>query len=151
MMGGLHIEMAFLKVLGEWLYDSGWITAITTAGEATAGRAGSIQKGASTSRGQWAHQVMVAALYILKCKAFKEYTERVRDSAEKLDFQQWLDMMDNIYPKFAYWNKTMQLEILFFFLQFMKSQREANFEMYVECLGKMVPWMFAMNHVHYAC
>ncbi|KAH3779874.1 hypothetical protein DPMN_157682 [Dreissena polymorpha] len=22
-MGGLHIEMAFLKVLGEWLYDSG--------------------------------------------------------------------------------------------------------------------------------
>ncbi|KAH3730404.1 hypothetical protein DPMN_056390 [Dreissena polymorpha] len=52
MMGGLHIEMSFLKVLGEWLYDSGWITAITTAGVATAGRADSIKNGASTSRGQ---------------------------------------------------------------------------------------------------
>ncbi|KAH3881205.1 hypothetical protein DPMN_005128 [Dreissena polymorpha] len=55
MMSGLHIEMAFLKVLGEWLYESGWITAITTAGVATAGRADSIQKGASTKSGQWVH------------------------------------------------------------------------------------------------
>ncbi|KAH3751271.1 hypothetical protein DPMN_185824 [Dreissena polymorpha] len=84
MMGGLHIEMAFFNVLVDWLYDSGWITAITTAGVATAGRADGIQNGASTSRGQWAHQVMVADLYILKCKAYKEYTERVTDSAEKL-------------------------------------------------------------------
>ncbi|KAH3843740.1 hypothetical protein DPMN_117270 [Dreissena polymorpha] len=114
----------------------------------SAGRADSIQNGASTSRGQWAHQVMVAALYILKCKAYKEYAERVTDSAEKLDYQQWSDMMDNIHPQFAYWNKTMELEILF--LQFMKCQREANYEMYVECLGKMVPWMFAKDHVHYA-
>ena len=56
--------------------------------------------------------------------------------------------MDNIQPQFAYGNKTMELEILC--LQFMKSQREANYEMYVECLGKMVPWMFAMDHVRYA-
>ena len=42
----------------------------------------------------------------------------------------------------------MEIEIQF--LQFMKSQREANYEMYVECLGKMVPWMFAIDHVHYA-
>ncbi|KAH3712589.1 hypothetical protein DPMN_072340 [Dreissena polymorpha] len=46
------MEMAFLKVLGELLYDSGWIKAITTGGEATAGRADNKQKGASTSRGQ---------------------------------------------------------------------------------------------------
>ncbi|KAH3826795.1 hypothetical protein DPMN_128707 [Dreissena polymorpha] len=61
MMGGLRddIEMTFLKVLNEWLYDSGWITAITTAEVATAGRADSIQKGACTLSGQWAHQVMV--------------------------------------------------------------------------------------------
>ncbi|KAH3887197.1 hypothetical protein DPMN_011213 [Dreissena polymorpha] len=79
----------------------------------SAGRADSIHNGASTSRGQWALQVMVAALYILKCKAYKEYAERVTDSAEKLDYQKWSDMMDNIHPQFAYWNKTMELEILF--------------------------------------
>ncbi|KAH3751270.1 hypothetical protein DPMN_185823 [Dreissena polymorpha] len=42
----------------------------------------------------------------------------------------------------------MEIDILF--LQFMKSQREANYEIYEECLGKMVPWMFAMDHVRYA-
>ncbi|KAH3729059.1 hypothetical protein DPMN_055022 [Dreissena polymorpha] len=125
------------KDLVDFLYEKGL----------SAGRADSIQNGASTSRGQWAHQVMVAALYILKCKAYKEYTERVTDSAEKLDYQQWSDMMDIIHPEFAYWNKTLELEILC--LQFMKSQREANYEMCVECLGKMVPWMFAIDHVHY--
>ena len=52
------------------------------------------------------------------------------------------------HPQFAYWYKVQQLEILF--LQFLRSQREQDFVSYVEALGKMIPWMFALDHFHYA-
>ena len=61
MMGGLHIEMALLKTIGDWLKGSGWISALTMANIVTSGRADHIQKGVNIVRGQWVHQVMVCA------------------------------------------------------------------------------------------
>ncbi|XP_038062580.1 uncharacterized protein LOC119733071 [Patiria miniata] len=37
MLGGLHIEMAILKLIGEWLEDSGWTNALTDANIASSG------------------------------------------------------------------------------------------------------------------
>ncbi len=45
MMGGLHIELSMLKVMGDWLGGSGWTTVMATANVTTEGRADSIQKG----------------------------------------------------------------------------------------------------------
>ena len=39
MFGGLHIELAAMKVLGDLLKDSGWTSALVQAGVATAGTA----------------------------------------------------------------------------------------------------------------
>ena len=50
-MGGLHIEMSFLGVIGEWLDGSGWSTLITKSGIITEGRADSVQKGSLDLRG----------------------------------------------------------------------------------------------------
>ncbi|QQP53211.1 uncharacterized protein LOC103506659 [Caligus rogercresseyi] len=41
MFGGLHIEMAALKTLGDWLKGSGWVQALVQAEIATAGTADS--------------------------------------------------------------------------------------------------------------
>jgi hypothetical protein len=41
MFGGLHIEMALLKALGEFLDESGWIAALSDADIATTGTADS--------------------------------------------------------------------------------------------------------------
>ena len=46
-------------------------------------------------------------------------------------------------PQSHYWHNVLQLELLF--LQFLRSQRDPNFDMYVETL-RIIPWMFA----HYA-
>ena len=64
-MGGLHIEMALLSAMEDWLNGSGWVV-MTTANVTTEGRADALQKGSYTSRAQWAHQVTAAALYILQ-------------------------------------------------------------------------------------
>ena len=42
LLGGLHIEMAFIGVIGSWLKDSGWIRALEVAGVTTSGRAAAI-------------------------------------------------------------------------------------------------------------
>lgn len=36
-LGGLHIEMAALKILGDWLAGSGWVEALVQANIATQG------------------------------------------------------------------------------------------------------------------
>ena len=42
MLGGLHIEMAFIGLIGSWLKDSRWIQALEEAGVTTSGRAAAI-------------------------------------------------------------------------------------------------------------
>ena len=37
MFGGLHIEMAALKTLGDWLKGSGWVQAVVQANVTTPG------------------------------------------------------------------------------------------------------------------
>ena len=73
LMGGLHIEMSFLAVIGEWLKGSGWSTLITKSGIITEGWADFVQKESLTSGGQWVHQVTVSVLYILMHRAYDDY------------------------------------------------------------------------------
>jgi hypothetical protein len=57
LFGGLHIEMAALKTLGDLLDSSGWTGALVQAGVATAGTADSFLKAAHVTRTRRAHQV----------------------------------------------------------------------------------------------
>ena len=43
-LGGLHIKMAGLKVIGDWMEDSGWVEALVQAKVASAGTADSFLK-----------------------------------------------------------------------------------------------------------
>ena len=67
MLGSMHTEMTFFKVLGDLLTDSGWTTVISTAGVATGGVADSHLKAAHLTRTRHAHTVTAAALYLLQC------------------------------------------------------------------------------------
>ena len=149
LMGGLHIEMALLSVLGDWLSGSGWVAILTNANVATEGRADVLQKGSSTARSQWAHQVTAAALFCLQSQAYNAYCEASKaDNLPVKAFDDWCQQMSTDHPQFLYWMKTLQLELLF--LQFMRAQREGDFLEYIESLRKIVPLMFAMDHFHYA-
>ena len=50
LLGGLHIEMAALKVLGDWLDDSRWIEALVQANVESAGTAESFLKASHVKR-----------------------------------------------------------------------------------------------------
>ena len=69
MFGGLHIELALWKVVGDLLHGSGWTTALTDSGVTSAGTADSFIKVTHLTRTRHAHQVTVLALYKLQVRA----------------------------------------------------------------------------------
>ena len=148
MFGGLHIEMAFLKVVGGWLEGSGWTSALVDANVATPGTAESFIKAASVTRSRRAHQVTALCLFILLQKAFTKYKEGVASGDNIMTFDSWRTQQVSTTPQFQYWHTALQLELLL--LTFIKSLRAADFKLYVDVLYKMLPWFFAMNHSNYA-
>ena len=51
-------------------------------------------------------------------------------------------------PQFLHWCSVIELETLL--LSLIKSLEIFNFPMFISCLEKIAPWMFAMNHTNYA-
>ena len=55
MLGALHIEMAYLSALGDWLDCSGWVAAITNSEIAHGGTAKSFLCGSKVSKTGYTH------------------------------------------------------------------------------------------------
>ncbi len=147
MFGGLHIEMAALKTVGDWLEGSGWAEALVQAQIVTVGMADSLKKASHVMRTRRAHQVTVAALYILQHCAYDHYSLTCSEDAP-LDFDSWCDERKQNFPQFQYWAIAMELKICI--LTLVRSFREANFAMYLDALAELAPWFFALNHTNYA-
>jgi hypothetical protein len=152
MFGGLHIEMATLRLLGDWLEDSGWTTALVQAGIVSSGTANSFIHASHVTKTRHAHQVTAASLYILLQEAYIEECSSgdtdVTQPADCPTFEEWCTQREKSSVHFEYWLKTLSLELLLF--QFIRSLREGNFQLYVESLTQIIPWMFALDHTHYS-
>ena len=67
MFGGLHIEMAALKMVGDWLKRSGWVQALVQANITTTGTADSFSCAAHVTHTRRAHQVTLAVHLDMSC------------------------------------------------------------------------------------
>lgn len=147
MMGGLHIEMASLKMLAHWLNNSGWDAALVQADITTPGRADAILKASHVTRSRYAHQVSACTLFICQRRAYQAYTNRC-GSQEQLSFDDWVKKQSKECPQFLYWSIVLELELLV--LELVRSIREGKFILYVQVLGKLAPWMFALDLTNYS-
>jgi len=62
--------------------------------------------------------------------------------------EQWCEVQAQQCVQFDYWLKTLSLEIVL--LLFVRAFPEGNFPLYLESLTKIIPWMFALDHIHYS-
>ena len=145
-LGGLHIEMAGLKLIGDWLEDSGWVQALVQAKVASAGIADSFLKVSHVTRTGYAHQVTVCALYIWLKKAYAQHVESLDPDSQSEAFANWCEKRSQEIPQFQFWYTTLQLELLV--LMFVKALRTADFSQYVDSLTKIVPWFFCLDHIN---
>lgn len=116
---------------------------------ASSGTANSFVNARHVTKTRHAHQVTAASLYTLLHQAYSEdCTSNDDDNTALPDFQVWCLQRAKVIVHFDYWLKTLPLELLL--LRYIRSLREGNFELYVESLTQIMPWMFALDHTHYS-
>ena len=99
--------------------------------------------GNKINRCRYGHQVSPATFRKLAGDAFMIETkgkEKLTAYAERVTKKS----KSSVHAQ--YWFQMMSLEIVLFI--FVRNLTEANFEMFVTCKA-IVPWMFALAHVHY--
>jgi hypothetical protein len=148
LFGGLHIEMAALKVLGDLLDGSGWTETLVQAGIASSGTADSFLKAAHVTRTRRAHQVTASSLHLLMKKAYSEYSSNLRSNENLMSFEDWCISRAEGCPQFKFWFMILQLELQL--MIFVRSIREGDFHLYIDALATLVPWFFSLDHTHYA-
>ena len=140
MFGPLHIEMGALRLLGEWLDQSGWTSALVQANVASSGIADSFLRASHVGRTRRAHQLTACCMFILIHAAYDQYQSSLTPEGIQLNFQDWCNQKGLESPHFLFWYKTMNLELLVF--SFISSVRQGNFKLYVDSLTKLTPCFF---------
>ncbi|KAK3880703.1 hypothetical protein Pcinc_014858 [Petrolisthes cinctipes] len=143
--------MGVLKLLGDWLEDSGWKNALIQANIATSGAADSFIRASHVTKTRHAHQVTAATLQTLLKQAYSQDCTQDDGSITQPDdevFEEWCTQQAKASVHFDYWLKTLSLEVIL--LVYIRSLREGNFELYVQSLTQVMPWMFALDHTHYS-
>ena len=127
---------------------SGGTAALVLAGITSSGTADSFIKVSHVTKTRHSHQVTAASLHTLLHPAYTEYNTSATAVESALSFEQWCQVSAQQSVQFDYWLKTLSLEIIM--LLFIRSIREGNFQLYMESLTAIVPWMFALDHTHYS-
>ena len=132
--------MNLLKLLGDWLRGSGWVESLVDAGITTSGRADAMLSASHVTRTRYAHQVTAGTLHILQKRAYQQYLNRISVHEKALTFDEWHCLQCREQPQFKYWDTTLQLELMV--LQFIRSIRERNFQIYVQSFLQIVQLKF---------
>ena len=104
--------------------------------------------GGHVTRTRWAHHVTAASLSVLQRAAYQQYINMHLGDDALPTFREWCKTQSEVHPQFLYWSTTISLELPV--MQFVRSLRDGNFQLYVETLGKLAPWFFAMDRTHYS-
>lgn len=157
-LGALHIEMAMLSTMGDWFEGSGWLNLLSNANVTSPGNQ-FLLTGHEVAKSKYVHQVTASVLYrLMKSSYDGESGERTEEDEnmeadesqknEKITFDSWRADMEVRLPQFQYWSIALKLEMAFFL--FARSIRSRNFILYKYAIDQLLPWMFALDHVHYA-
>ena len=80
--------------------------------------------------------------------ARKVCAEDEDDQRRPLDFEAWCSEREQSCPQFQYWATVLALELST--LIFVRSLREADFNMYLDALTELTAWFCALDHTNYA-
>ena len=111
MMGGLHIEMAYLKAVGQWLEGSGWTDSLVDAGLVGSGTADSFLKGAHVTRTRRAHEVTACALQMLLTQSYQGYLSDLPEREEPCSMESRCINQADHHPTFKYWSSVLEMEL----------------------------------------
>ena len=135
------------QLLGDWLEDSGWTNALVQADIANSGTVDSIVRASHVTKTRHAHQVTAVHTPPAGLR-WRLYT-RWDQTASWLSAFWWVVYTES-RCQCSVWLLAEDPVFGVFLLRYIRSLREGNFQLYVESLTQLMPWMFALDHTHYA-
>ena len=141
MAGGMHIELAVWRGIGEYLSNSGWITAL---GQAGIHGAESFTNVTHLTRTRHGHQLTAVALAKLQKEAWEQHN---RENGTDKTFAEWREEMRK-FPTFKYWDTALQYELLA--LAHIRSTHAGNLILFVQSLNSLTDWFFRFDRTNYA-
>ena len=135
-MGGLHIEKQLEQILGSYFNGSDLLVLSTVMSNCDK----AFLAGSHISKTRYIYQVIVAALHGLQMEAFT--------ASKANDVQIWISEKNSTNAYFKYCS--LGIELILKFLVYIRSIREANFELFIDCLMEWVVWFFVFDHHNYA-
>lgn len=145
MMGGLHIEMELMRILGSLLSGSGWVYAFSKSGSFGAGAADSFLKVIHVKKSRYAHEITACCLHALQYQAYEAESEAM---TAPLSFTEWHTIKKNDSTHFFFWDLILKLEKLL--LASTRAVRGQTLDVYIEILKEWIPYMFALDKNNYA-
>ena len=86
-LGGLHIEMAAFKTIGNLLKESGWTAVLTEAVIPSSGTAESFLSASNVTKTRLVHQVTACTLYNLLQCAYDQYMDDNSSASDIEEFE----------------------------------------------------------------
>ena len=113
----------------------------TDYNETTEGRASNVTKGSHISRGQWAHQVTSATLYIFLHRSYAEYQITVPESVQ-LHFDASCGQMSCGYPQCYYWYSLANWS---YFFNCFSDHNVNRVMLHMRSLRKIIPYNYVCS------
>ena len=179
-LGGFHISLTFLAVLGKRFKDAGLADVLI---ESTVGGSSSVQSaldGRHYNRAVRMHKLVAESLVRMRWRAFLstlepsvllEYSQEIADGMKELQQHINADNADRLLDSeefrsiYHLYNEfcdaqaesspmfkfwSSYIDLVFLLLRFIRSCRSADWALHLSCIQQMFPWFFAYDRPNYA-
>ena len=141
--GALHLEQVFLVCTGEVVKGTGLEDLLSSYGLKTVGLSTAVCDVNHIKKSRYSGQVLASVLNTLLVDAHKEAMS-LGDSTE--DFEKWKTQQHGDSFEYFYGLLTHLLNVNLF----VRSIREASFDLFVASLEELCPLLLALDHIHYS-
>lgn len=139
--GPLHIEKAVLSCFGDLVRGTGLDDVVKSSGLSTVGLVTAMCDVNNIKKARYTCQVVGPVLQSFLDDAYLA-------STDGLAYDLWVEKQKEASITFKYYHELIQH--LIHINLFVRSLREANFDLFLSSLEKLCPLFFALDHVHYA-
>ena len=162
LLGGFHLICNFISIIGKRFGDAGLRDLLVESGTAASGSVQSILNGKQYNRGIRMHKIVYEAL--MRCVVekwqnsdkYKDENFSDIDNGELVDYDRFVTsimefekfLRENNGPTSAFWMS--YIDMVETLLDLLRATREGNWNLYLQSIGKVIPWMFAYDHQNYA-
>lgn len=174
-LGAFHTAMSFLACLGKRFRDAGLQDILIESEIVATGSVNGVLTGKHYNRAVRSHKLMSDALQRMRLETYlhslaeddaNKVEQLIKELQEAFPFPAYYDIINSERfiefelsfhkfletnrnkPTFQFWNS--YLDMVENLLLFLRATREGNWDLHLASVRRMLPWLFAYDHINYS-